>query len=121
MTGEDLIVESLEMTLLFDYYGELLTQRQRDCLDMRYNQDMSLGEIAQELGVSRQGVFDTLNRAETLLRNMEEKTGFLRRDEAVRRAGQEIAQAAKALELTENPEVARLAKRILAAAKELEE
>lgn len=121
LTGEDLIVESLEMTLLFDYYGELLTQRQRDCLDMRYNQDMSLGEIAQELGVSRQGVFDTLNRGETLLRNMEEKTGFLRRDEAVHRAAQEIAQAAKALEQTENPEVARLAKRILTAAKELEE
>lgn len=39
-------MDALEMTLLFDYYGELLTQRQRDCLDMRYNQDMSLGEIA---------------------------------------------------------------------------
>ena len=36
-------MDALEMTLLFDYYGELLTQRQRDCLDMRYNQDMSLG------------------------------------------------------------------------------
>ena len=121
LTGEDLILESLEMTLLFDYYGELLTQRQRDCLDMRYNQDMSLGEIAQELGVSRQGVFDTLNRAETLLRNMEEKTGFLRRDEAVRRAAQGIRQAAEALNQMENPEVVRLAGQILTAAKELEE
>ena len=52
-------MDALEMTLLFDYYGELLTQRQRDCLDMRYNQDMSLGEIAQELGVSRQGSMTT--------------------------------------------------------------
>ena len=81
-------MDALEMTLLFDYYGELLTQRQRDCLDMRYNQDMSLGEIAQELGVSRQGVYDNLSRAETLLRNMEEKTGFLR----------QILAAAKELE-----------------------
>ena len=48
-------MEALEMTLLFDYYGDLLTDRQRACLDMRYNQDLSLGEIAQELGVSRQG------------------------------------------------------------------
>ena len=48
-------MEALEMTLLFDYYGDLLTARQRACLDMRYNQDLSLGEIAQELGVSRQG------------------------------------------------------------------
>ena len=90
-------MDALEMTLLFDYYGELLTQRQRDCLDMRYNQDMSLGEIAQELGVSRQGVYDNLSRAETLLRNMEEKTGFLRRDEKVRSTAQQIIRAAEML------------------------
>ena len=46
-------MEALEMTLLFDYYGELLTEKQRACVDMRYNQDLSLGEIAQELGISR--------------------------------------------------------------------
>ena len=50
-------MEALEMTLLFDYYGELLTEKQRACVDMRYNQDLSLGEIAQELGISRQGVY----------------------------------------------------------------
>ena len=48
-------MDALQMTLLFDYYGDLLTERQRMCIDMRYNQDMSLGEIAQELQVS--GVF----------------------------------------------------------------
>lgn len=121
MTGEVLAMESLEMTLLFDYYGELLTQRQRDCLDMRYNQDMSLGEIAQELGVSRQGVYDNLNRAETLLRNIEEKTGFLRRDAAVKDAARRIAEAARALQDEKSPEVTRLAGQILAAAEELEE
>ena len=114
-------MDALEMTLLFDYYGELLTQRQRDCLDMRYNQDMSLGEIAQELGVSRQGVFDTLSRAETLLRNMEEKTGFLRRDEKVRGAAGRIIQAAKSLSASEDPQTKQLAGQILAAAEELEE
>ena len=114
-------MDALEMTLLFDYYGELLTQRQRDCLDMRYNQDMSLGEIAQELVVSRQGVFDTLNRAETLLRNMEEKTGFLRRDEKVRSTAQRIVRAAEMLSASKDPEVGELARQILAAAKELEE
>ena len=65
-------MEALEMTLLFDYYGDLLTERQRACLDLRYNHDLSLGEIAQELGVSRQGVYDNLSRAEALLRHMEE-------------------------------------------------
>ena len=114
-------MDALEMTLLFDYYGELLTQRQRDCLDMRYNQDMSLGEIAQELGVSRQGVYDNLSRAETLLRNMEEKTGFLRRDEKVRSTAQQIIRAAEMLSASKDPEVRELARQILAAAKELEE
>lgn len=114
-------MDALEMTLLFDYYGELLTQRQRDCLDMRYNQDMSLGEIAQELGVSRQGVYDNLSRAETLLRNMEEKTGFLRRDEKVRSTAQQIIRAAEMLSASKDPEVEKLARQILAAAKELEE
>lgn len=114
-------MDALEMTLLFDYYGELLTQRQRDCLDMRYNQDMSLGEIAQELGVSRQGVYDNLSRAETLLRNMEEKTGFLRRDEKVRSTAQQIIRAAEMLSASKDPEVEELARQILAAAKELEE
>ena len=114
-------MDALEMTLLFDYYGELLTQRQRDCLDMRYNQDMSLGEIAQELGVSRQGVYDNLSRAETLLRNMEEKTGFLRRDEKVRSTAQQIIRSAETLSASKDPEVEKLARQILAAAKELEE
>ena len=49
-------MDALEMALLFDYYGGMLTDKQRDCFDMRYNQDLSLGEIAQELGVSRQAV-----------------------------------------------------------------
>ena len=68
-------MDALEMTLLFDYYGELLTERQRMCFDLRHNQDLSLGEIAEELHVSRQGVYDNLSRAEAMLRNMEEKTG----------------------------------------------
>ena len=73
-------METLDMTLLYDYYGELLTERQKQCIDLRYNQDLSLSENAQEIHVSRQGVYDNLSRAEVLLRNMEEKTGFIRRD-----------------------------------------
>ena len=66
---------ALEMTLLYDYYGDLLTERQRMCFDLYHNQDFSLAEIAQELQVSRQGVYDNLSRAEATLRNLEEKTG----------------------------------------------
>ena len=114
-------MSALEMTLLFDYYGELLTPRQRLCLDMRYNQDMSLGEIAEELSISRQGVHDNLSRAEALLRNMEEKTGCVRRDLTCRKAAQEIIIAAKQLAEYDDPQVASLSKKIVASAELLGE
>lgn len=83
-------MDALQMTLLFDYYGELLTPRQRMCFDLRHNQDMSLSEIAQELNVSRQGVHDNLSRAEALLMDMEQKTGCVRRDLQYRKMVQKI-------------------------------
>ena len=72
-------METLEMILLFDYYGDLLTDRQKLCLDMHYNQDFSLAEIAQEAGISRQGVHDMLTRAAQRLFEMEEKLGMAAR------------------------------------------
>ena len=114
-------MDALEMTLLYDYYGELLTERQRLCFDMRYNQDLSLAEIAQELEVSRQGVFDNLSRAEALLRNMEEKTGCVRRDLTTRQAVQKILSAAQALEAHPDEAVSELARQIKAAALDLKE
>lgn len=114
-------MEALEMTLLFDYYGDLLTERQRACVDMRYNQDLSLSEIAQELGVSRQGVYDNLSRAEALLHNMEEKTGCVRRAMETRKAVQQIRDAAGQLISFPNETVSVLAARIMRAAQSLEE
>lgn len=113
--------DALEMTLLFDYYGELLTDKQRACLDLRYNQDLSLGEIAQELGISRQGVYDNLSRAEAMLRHMEEKTGFVRRDEKVRACLRSIRQAAEKIADLHDPLSAPLAGTILSLIGELEE
>ena len=114
-------MDALQMALLFDYYGELLTDRQRMCFDLRHNQDLSLAEIAQELNVSRQGVHDNLSRAEALLMNMEEKTGCVRRDLQCRKAAQEIIAAANALTDHEDQSVTELARKILAAAGALEE
>ena len=113
-------MDALQMTLLFDYYGDLLTERQRMCIDMRYNQDMSLGEIAQELQVSRQGVYDNLNRAEALLTNMEQKTGCVRRDLQCRKVLQTIEEAAKVLENHQDSQVRQIAAKILSAAQGLE-
>ena len=113
-------MDSVEMTLLLDYYGELLTERQRQCFDLRYNQDLSMGEIA-ELGVSRQGVFDNLSRAEQRLRNMEEKTGCVRRAQTARHALDAITESANQLRKHADPCVAELAERILSGVRELEE
>ena len=114
-------METLELTLLYDYYGELLTDRQKQCFDLRYNQDLSLSEIAQELQVSRQGVYDNLSRAEALLRNMEEKTGCVRRDRVLRSAEEIILKAANELLLNENEDISGPARRIIAAVQGLKE
>ena len=114
-------MDALEMALLLDYYGGMLTEKQKECFDMRYNQDLSLGEIGQVLGVSRQAVCDNLTRTEALLRRMEENIGCVKRDRDIRRAVQEILDAATVLDASSDPAVAALAQRIIAAARELEE
>lgn len=114
-------MDTLELVLLYDYYGGLLTDRQRECFEMRYNQDLSLGEIGQELGISRQGVHDTLSRTEALLRNMEAKTGCVSRNRACRKAAGTILDAARRLRCSGDPEVSALAQRILDAAEDLKE
>ena len=114
-------MDALEMTLLLDYYGGMLTDKQRDCFDMRYNQGLSLGEIGEALGVSRQAVCDNLTRTEALLRRMEENIGCVRRSLTTRKAVQEILEAAEELRKTSDPAVSPLADRILSAAQALKE
>lgn len=114
-------MDAFELVLLFDYYGSMLTDKQRDCFDMRYNQDLSLGEIGEVLGVSRQAVNDNLSRTEALLRRMEENIGCVKRDMVIRRAVQEILDAAAVLDTSSDPAVLALAQRITAAAHTLEE
>ncbi|MDO5546393.1 MAG: sigma factor-like helix-turn-helix DNA-binding protein [Eubacteriales bacterium] len=114
-------MDALEMTLLLDYYGGMLTDKQRDCFDMRYNQDLSLGEIGEALGVSRQAVCDNLTRTEALLRRMEENIGCVRRDQITRKAVREILDAAEELKTFSDPAVSPLADRILFAAQALKE
>ena len=114
-------MDATELILLYDYYGDLLTDRQRECFELRYYQDFSLGEIGQELGISRQGVFDNLNRSEALLKKMEEKTGCVRRDLAYRKAMTTIYQAATVLQEHKDGTVSDLGRKILATIEGLEE
>ena len=112
-------MDALEMSLLFDFYGGMLTEKQRECFDMRYNQDLSLGEIGEAMGVSRQAVCDNLARTEALLRKMEDNIGCVRRSLRTRKAVQQIQEAAR--RLPEDPTTSHLVRQILSAVGELEE
>ena len=114
-------MDATELILLYDYYGDLLTERQKECFELRSNQDLSLGEIGQELGISRQGVFDNLSRTEALLRNMEEKTGCARRDQRCRRVVDDILKYAAILADSTDSEVAGIGEKITAIVGELKE
>ena len=114
-------MDTIDLVLLYDYYGDLLTGRQKECFELRHYQDLSLGEIASELGISRQGVHDNLSRTEALLRNMEAKTGCVSRDQACRRAAKTIQTAAGSLCAYPDEAVKILAEQIAAAMRELEE
>jgi len=64
---------TIEISLLFDYYGGLLTDKQKEIVELYYYQDLSLGEIASNIKISRQGVYDHLHRAEEALKSYENK------------------------------------------------
>ena len=65
-------------SMLFDFYGELLTEKQREYFDLHYNEDLSLAEIAEQGGISRQGVWDMIRRSEAAMTEIEEKTGLIK-------------------------------------------
>ena len=67
------IEKMIEIGLLFEQYKELLTDKQREIVSLYYEEDYSLGEISENLKVSRQGVYDTLKRSEKILRDYEDK------------------------------------------------
>ena len=71
--------QAYRMAMLFDFYGDLLTERQREFYDLYYNEDLSLAEIAENYGISRQGVRDVIVRAEAAMSEIEEKTHIIRR------------------------------------------
>lgn len=79
MAGTQMDDETLQMTMLFDFFGELLTEKQREYFDLYHNEDLSLSEIAEKAGISRQGVFDIIARAEKSLLLIEQKTGVVQK------------------------------------------
>ena len=87
--------QAFRMALLFDFYGDVLTDRQKEFYDLYYNEDLSLAEIAENYGITRQGVRDVIVRAEAILTDLEDKTGLIRRFHAMRSQLGEIVKAAE--------------------------
>ncbi len=105
--------------MLLDFYGELLTEKQRECYDLHYNEDLSLAEIAEQSGISRQGVWDNIRRAEAALQDIENKTGLIRRFAETMQALEKLsAQVDRLTALTEG-EANDLARQVAEGIKEL--
>ena len=113
--------DKLTMTLLFDLYGELLTQKQRDCFDLYCNQDYSLSEIAEEMGTTRQGVHDAVTRAEAWLLRIEEVVHGLQNVQRNKRIAAELEALAEALPGQRPEDLPQTAAAITAAAKAIKE
>ena len=89
--------QTYRMTMLFDFYGDILTPRQRELFDLYYNEDLSLAEIAENCGISRQGVRDVIVGAEAYLTEIEDKTGLIRRFHTMQAQLKEVEGCAHSL------------------------
>lgn len=89
------MAKNLEVTLLFDIYGDMLTQKQRDFIGYYYDDDLSLAEIAENEGITRQGVRDAIKRAEAQLYDFEQNLGLKRRFEELKSGLDEITKMAE--------------------------
>ena len=114
-----MFVKNLALAGLFDQYAPLLGERHRTVFDLYYNQDYSLSEIASAAGISRQGVHDTLARAEELLEGYERTLGCIARDRRLQKELDTITQHAQALASV--PEAAPQAGAILRAVQKIKE
>lgn len=104
-----------EISMLYDFYGELLTKRQKDVLQYYYGDDYTLGEIAESAGISRQAVYDTVRKAEKSLRSYESRLGLVER---FRRTEEETGRASVMLdEMISNTDDAALAEKLTAVRK----
>ena len=96
-------MDSVQVCLLLDFYGQLLTERTREILELRYQEDMSLTEIAEDLGISRQAAHDAIHRGVASLTEYEDKLKLVERFTQQKKT---IASAFNALE-EHNEELAK--------------
>ena len=89
------MAKDLKISFLLDFYVEMLTQKQREVIEYYYNDDLSLAEIADNEGITRQGVRDSIKRAEAQLLEMEERLGLARRFREMQAGLEQITKAAQ--------------------------
>ena len=89
--------QAYRMAMLFDFYGDVLTDRQKEFYDLYYNEDLSLGEIAENYNITRQGVRDVIVRAEAILTDLEDKTGLIKRFHTMKGQLQQVREDAQRL------------------------
>lgn len=104
--------KGVNVALLLDMYGKMLTAVQFECLDMYYNRDLSLSEIADNVGKTRQGVYDSIKRGESFLLEVEDKLGFLKKTTALRANVLELKNLVK-VALSQEPDISENLKKIL--------
>ena len=80
------MAKDLKITFLLDFYGDMLTEKQREVVEAYYNEDLSLAEIAEDRDITRQGVRDAIKRAEQQLMEMEDRLGLAKRFKEVQDA-----------------------------------
>ena len=112
--------DTVYLTMLLDYYGDLLTDKQREYFDLHYNQDYTLSEIGEMNGISRQGVWEIVRRAEAAMRAIDERTGLVAKYNERREAARSIRALLTPLRDHEDEKVAEAARRSLAALTALE-
>lgn len=105
-----------EQTMLYDFYGELLTAHQRSIYEDAVYNDMSLGEIAEERGISRQGVHDLIRRCDRILQDYESKLHLVER---FTRAKETVSEIERLTRETEPEKVQERMQRISRLAQEL--
>ena len=102
MVKMDSLNKKTEMCILADFYGNLLTKKQREIFELYWEKDFSLFEIAQEFDISRQAVHDSLNKTEAILVDIENKCGFVSKYNNTKKSLQSIADNLNLTQETKN-------------------
>lgn len=96
------MAKNMDISYLLDFYGDVLTEKQREVMEQYYNDDLSLAEIAENFSITRQGVRDAIKRGEGTILELEEKVGFARRYRDVQSGLSEIETLARDINFANN-------------------